>query len=355
MLANLWRVVAGCEWARLKSLGMKLAAILLAWAAGAGAQSWVGQSSGSAASLRGIGVVNARVAWASGASGTWLTTSDGGVSWRSGTVRGAEKLDFRAVQAIDERTAWLMSVGSGSQSRVYHTTDGGLHWRRQLTAPAPKGFFDAMVFRDARRGMVLGDPVEGEFEIYTTDDGGRHWRSQHTPLALPGEGAFAASNSCLVLRGTREAWFGTGGPGGARIFHSIDGGATWTVTRAPLRDDGPAAGIFSLAFADGSLGVAVGGDYSKPADAARNAAITADGGRTWAGPGGAPGGFRSAVLYLAAYRAWIATGTNGSDVSFDGGKSWKRFDTASYNALGAAGGVVLGVGPGGRIAALRMP
>ena len=331
---------------------MKLAVLLVASVAWA--QSWVEQTSGTAASLRGISVVNARVAWAAGSAGTWLATTDAGVTWRSGTLRGGEKLDFRAVHAIDARTAWLLSVGSGSQSRIYRTIDGGREWHRQLAAPEPKGFFDSIAFWDARRGLVLGDPVDGEFEIYTTDDGGRHWRRQHTPAALPEEGAFAASNSCLVLRGQREAWFGTGGPGGARVFHSLDGGASWTVAPTPVRDDGAPTGIFSLAFANGLVGVAVGGDYSKPAEAVHNVAVTTDGGHTWAAPAGGPAGYRSAVLYLAAEQAWIATGTSGSDVSFDGGRTWRMFDTVGYNALGAADGLVLAVGPKGRIAALRM-
>jgi photosystem II stability/assembly factor-like uncharacterized protein len=299
-------------------------------------------------------MVNARVAWVSGTAGTWMSTTDGGGTWRAGTVRGGEKLDFRGVWAIDERNAWLLSVGSGAQSRIYHTTDGGRQWRQQLAAPGPKGFFDAIAFWDAWHGMVLGDPVDGEFEIYTTDDGGHHWRRQHTQEALPDEGAFAASNSCLVLRGTREAWFATGGPGGSRVFQSIDGGGSWTTVRTPVRDDGAPAGIFSLAFADDLVGVAVGGDYSKPAAAAHNIAVTADGGRTWTAPAGAPAGYRSAVLYVAGDKTWIATGTSGSDVSFDAGQTWQTFDTVGYNALGAADGTVLAVGPKGRIAKLRM-
>ncbi len=331
---------------------MKLAVMLLAGAAWA--QSWVAQVSGTKSSLRSISVVNARVAWASGTAGTWLLTTDGGATWRAGTVPGGEKLDFRGVRAVDQRTAWLLSVGSGAESRVYHTTDGGQHWRQQLAASDPKGFFDAIAFWNARRGLVLGDPLDHEFEIYTTSDGGHHWRRQHTPATAPDEGAFAASNSCLVLRGNREAWFGTGGRGGARVFHSIDGGGSWTVAPTPVRGDGAAAGIFSLAFADGLTGVAVGGDYSKPADAAHNIAVTADGGRSWTVPAGAPAGYRSAVLYLADDKAWIATGTSGSDVSFDDGQTWRTFDAVGYNALGAADGTVLAVGPKGRIAVLRM-
>jgi photosystem II stability/assembly factor-like uncharacterized protein len=191
-----------------------------------------------------------------------------------------------------------------------------------------------MAFWDAEHGIVLGDPVDGKFVILVTDDGGAHWQRKVTPPALTNEGAFAASGTCLIARGQREAWFGTGGPGAARVFHSIDGGTTWTVAATPIRNDGASAGIFSLAFSDGHHGVAVGGDYNKPADASHNVAVTSDGGRTWTEPAGPhPNGFRSAVAYVADRKMWIATGTSGSDVSYDDGKSWKQFDDHAYNAI----------------------
>ena len=342
--------------ARLNHVGAGLTAIFLAGTAWA--QSWTPAwqpvASGTTASLRGISVVNAHVAWASGGAGTWLVTTDGGITWRSGAVRGAEKLDFRGVWAADDQTAWLMSSGTGSESRVFQTVDGGRHWREQLAASGAKGFFDAIAFWDARHGVVLGDPVGGEFEIYTTLDGGRHWRRQHTPAAMADESAFAASNSSLAVRGAREAWFVTGGTGGSRVFHSIDGGEHWEVARTPIHNESASGGLFSLNFADLRVGVAVGGDYSKPALAAQNISVTGDGGRTWTVPAGAPSGYRSAVVYVAEHKAWIATGTSGSDVSFDNGQSWQTFDTGDYNALGGAAGTVLAAGPDGRIAALQM-
>ena len=171
--------------------------------------------------------------WASGTSGTYLETTDGGATWRVAVVPGAEQLDFRGVHGVDDRTAYLLSSGSGDKSRIYKTTDGGSHWVLQFTNPDPKGFFDALAFWNARHGVAIGDPVDGRFVILTTGDGGGHWVRQEGPAALPNEGAFAASNSCLTLMGTREIWFATGGPGAARVFHSRDAGRTWTV--APRR------------------------------------------------------------------------------------------------------------------------
>jgi photosystem II stability/assembly factor-like uncharacterized protein len=188
------------------------------------AQTWVNHQSGVTASLRGVSAVSDRVVWASGSAGTYLTTTDGGAAWRAATVPGAEDLDFRDVHAVDARTAYLLSSGPGEKSRIYKTTDASLHWTLQFTNPDSKGFFDAIAFWDARHGIVLGDPVNEEFVTLTTADGGEHWVRQHTPPALPNEGAFAASGTCLIVLGQQEAWFATGGPGGARVFHSQDGG-----------------------------------------------------------------------------------------------------------------------------------
>jgi len=313
------------------------------------AQTWVTQSSSTTASLRGVSAVDSLVAWASGSGGTYLRTVDGGAVWHTALVPGAADLDFRAVHALDGNTAWLMSSGPGGKSKIYKTADGGAHWALLYTNPDAAGFFDSLAFWDRNRGVALGDPVDGQFVILTTADGGRTWQRRPTPPALPNEGAFAASNSCLLARGKREIWFATGGGAAVRVFHSPDAGQTWSVTAAP------SSGIYSLAFAGRLLGIAVGGDYTRPGDSQRNIAITDNGGRKWLDPSGThPHGYRSAVAYLASRQAWIAVGTSGSDLSSDGGRNWKLFDTGAYNAIGAAGSDALwAVGPKGRVGRLR--
>ncbi len=296
--------------------------------------------SGTTASLRGIAAVNDRVAWASGTGGTYLITADGGATWKAAQVPGAEKLDFRDVHAIDERSAWLMSIGPGEASRIYRTTDGGAHWTLQFTNPDAAGFFDSIAFWDAKRGLVVGDSVEGRMGLFATEDGGEHWKRVEAPPALEKEGAFAASGTSIVVAGRQEAWFGTTA---ARVFHTTDGGRSWAVAQTPVRHEREGAGIFGLAF-DGLRGIAAGGAYQAPQEDAHNIAITADGGKTWTEPASRPSGFRSAVAFTPI--GVIVTGTSGSDVSTDGGKSWKRFDGAAYNAIGFP----WAVGPKGAIA-----
>ncbi len=317
--------------------------------------SWTTQISNTTASLRGLRAVSSRVVWASGTHGTYVVTTDSGLHWRAGLVAGAESLDFRDVEAFDEKRAYLLSSGEGNLSRFYKTVDGGEHWKLLFTNPDPKGFFDAMAFWDQQHGIMLGDPVDGHFAVFTTEDGGNSWQRQDSPPALPDEGAFAASGTCLTVEGRSSAWFGSGGPGGARVFRSTDGGRSWTVSSTPLRNDSKAAGIFSLAFADSLHGVAVGGDYEKPSEGRQAIAMTADGGRTWTGPiKNGLSGYRSAAVFVSpAKQTLIAVGTSGSDVSLDGGRTWEPFSSSGFNAVSTSpDGSVWAAGAHGIIAKL---
>lgn len=319
---------------------------------------WTPQQSGTNVRLRGVSAVDARVAWASGDKGTYARTTDGGRTWQAGVVPGAEALDFRDVDAFDAETAYLLAIGEGDKSRIYKTTDGGRTWTLQFQNRRPTAFFDAMAFWDRDHGLAMSDPVEGRFLVITTADGGRTWREsppEGMPAALEGEGGFAASGTCVTVAAGGRAWFGTGGPGGARVFRSADGGRTWQVAPAPLAR-GRAAGVFSLVFLDGRRGVAVGGDYQKESEAGGNVAFTRDGGKSWEVPKGRrPGGYRSgvAVLRRKAGPLLVAVGPTGTDYSADGGRNWSSLGDEGYHAVGTAPRAEAGwaVGEGGRVAA----
>jgi photosystem II stability/assembly factor-like uncharacterized protein len=312
---------------------------------------WQTQAVGTTSDFRGLCVVRPSCAWVSGTKGTYARTTDGGKSWSVGTVPGAEKLDFRDVEAFGEATAYLLSAGPGDASRIYKTVDGGKSWAEQFKSADPAAFLDALAFWDESNGIALGDPVKGRFQLIVTSDGGAHWTppaAKTLPPALPGEGAFAASGTCLVTRGDRDVWFATGGAKAARVFRSRDRGQTWQVSETPIAAGAPSAGIFSIAFTDERHGMAVGGDYRKPQDLGATAAITSDGGKTWTLlHRGLP--YRSAVAW--AKDRWVAVGTSGSDVSLDGGVTWKQLDRENYNSVAfTPGGEGWAVGPKGRIA-----
>ena len=322
---------------------------------------WTTQESGTKERFRGLSVVSPAVVWASGTNGTYARTTDAGKTWKSAAVPGAEGLDFRDVHAVDDKAAYLLSAGQGALSKVYKTVDAGKTWALQFTNPDASGFLDAIAFWDADHGLAIGDPVEGRFAVFATADGGKTWSRippEGMPPALPGEGAFAASGTCLVVEGKSNAWFGTGGAKPSRVFRSTDRGKTWSVGETPVRAGTPSAGIFSLAFRDAEHGVAAGGDYKQPEQAGVNVALTEDGGKTWRpSKGTPPSGFRSAVAYRPRTegRGMIAVGQAGCDVSADGGETWQRVAGSGLHAVASAPGesACWAVGDGGSIQFLR--
>lgn len=330
-----------------------LAAALLIGQTEVPMRTWEEQASGVTARLRGVSAINASVAWASGANGTVLRTSDGGTTWEQLTVPDAARLDFRDVDAISAVTAYVLSIGNGGASRIYKTRDGGGSWTLQFTNEEPKGFFDAMAFWDERSGIVMGDSIEGRFDIVRTLDGGATWSRVAPgglPAALPNEGAFAGSGTNVAVGVNGEAWIGTGAAARCRVLHTKNYGATWTVVDTPVAGSA-SAGIFSIAFRDAQNGMVVGGDYRKEGEAVDNAAITHDGGATWTKVAGL-GGFRSVVAAIPGEaKGWLAVGPSGTDISNDDGKTWTPVTGPGFHAFSFARDSASGwgVGEGGRI------
>lgn len=239
------------------------------------------QSSGTTQGLIAVSPVSARVVWASGRGGTFVVTSDGGQTWRAGVVPGAEALQFRDVQGVSDRVAYLLSIGTGTDSRIYKTTDGGATWTMQFQNQDPNAFYDCFAFWTPRRGLAQSDSVNGRFPVIRTTDG-QTWQDigDNLPSALPGESSFASSGTCVAAQGKSNAWIVTGGASPSRVLATKDGGETWSAHDSPLRGS-PSAGIFTVAFRDAWHGMIGGGDLDPTAPPFDQTATSSDGGETW--------------------------------------------------------------------------
>ena len=336
--------------------------ILVSLLFGASAQErwWEVQTTGLDTNLRGVSVArlsNAKGAaavavWASGSNGVILRSVDKGKTWKRLHVTGGEALDFRGIFAISNSAAYVMSSGEGEKSRIYKTTDGGETWKLQYSDKRKEFFLDSIACLSETRCYALGDPIYGKFLLLNTNDG-EHWNplpDGDMPMALPGEGAFAASNTCLLLSG-EEIFFGTGGPA-SRVFHSLDAGRTWEVVETPIAHGNTSSGVFSIARGDRNEIIVVGGDYKDPKQASAVAAYSLDGGKSWQLSEQQPGGYRSVVACNEGV-VCVAAGPNGEDVSLSKvtAAGWKPTDSLNLNAaaiLGAKDGWA--VGPNGTIA-----
>ncbi len=238
------------------------------------------QTSGTTQLLIAVSPVNSRVVWASGTGGTYVVTTDGGETWKSAVVPGAENLQFRDVYAVSDKIAYLLSIGNNTTDfKIYKTVDGGAHWTIEFTNELTNAFYDCFAFWTPHRGIAHSDSVNGVFpELRTTD--GLTWQSiaNNMPPALTGEASFAASGTCVTTQGERNAWVATGGSTTARILATRDGGDTWNAYDTPLVSN-PSAGGVSVAFRDPWNGIVGGGDLSTNTSA--DAATSNDGGVTW--------------------------------------------------------------------------
>ncbi|KAL8361657.1 hypothetical protein RB601_007470 [Gaeumannomyces tritici] len=359
------------------------AASLLARAAAAATAAalpaWQLLQTGSTAQLRGLSALpGGRVAFASGSRATVLRTIDAGATWQSVGPAAlppadAASLEFRDVEAFSADRAVVLSVGEGGSSRVYATTDAGggnsnNAWRLAFTNDEPRAFFNCLAFASASRGFAVSDPVDGRLRLVETSDGGESWTLvDHTaggmPETWPGEAGFAASGTCLTASADGRALFAaTGGVAGrpGRVFRNggDDDGARrrWEAFNTTI-PGAAGGGVFSVQFrsADGA-GVAVGGDYTRPGAADGTASFSTDGGRVWQASVVFPGGYRSAVSWVPGRcGVAVAVGPTGSDVTYDGGRTWKTFDNGSFDAVQCVpGGVCWASGQQGRAARLLL-
>ncbi len=289
------------------------------------------QSAATQASLRGVCAVSEKVVWLSGAQATVLRSIDGGKSWQKKAVEGATGLDFRDIFALDAQRAWVLSAGS--PACIYYTADGGENWQLQYKNNHPQAFLNAFAFWDGQHALAFGDVLEGAFLVLRTEDGGQNWKQVATEIApLPQEGGFAASGTCLVVDGRNEAYYATGGALQARLLRSADQGRTWKVHTTPVEAGKSSAGIFSIHFYK-NKGVAVGGDYLQANRSVENSAFSKDGGRTWQLSREPPNGYRSCVVYVPAAGVHLTVGTNGTDISYDGGDTWKFVNRYNLNSI----------------------
>lgn len=304
-------------------------------------------------SIRGMSVVSDHVAWLSGSNGSIGKTVDGGKTWEWMKPSGYEKLDFRDIEAFDANKAIV--VNAGSPAYILLTTDGGKTWTERYKNLDSAIFLDGMSFWDEQGGIIFGDPIHNKMQLIRTRDGGQSWEDISAMLKKElkvGEAGFAASGTTIVTKKPGMAWIATGGST-ANIYYTHNRGSRWSVKSLPILQGESSTGPFSMAFYDQKNGVVVGGNYLKDQDHPNNVLITADGGRTWQKPAVPVSGYRSCVTYLSK-KELIATGTSGTDISQDGGKTWQNVSSQSFNVVqkSKTGNLVLLAGGKGEVCQL---
>lgn len=259
--------------------------------------------------------------------------------------------EFRAVAHTDSD---FFMLSAGDPALLYKTGESG-QMELVYQERGPGVFYDALAFWDNRNGIAIGDAQNGCLSMLLTRDGGHTWEKvpcDRLPPALPGEGAFAASNTNIAIFGN-HCWVATTK---GRVFHSIDLGENWEVIQTPVAHGRDSQGIYSLAFADAQTGFAIGGDYSMPEENTGNKARSEDGGQRWVlRADGALPGYKSCVQFVpgSGGQGLVAVGFTGIDYSSDGGATWTNLSDASFYTLRFANDTLAYAAGKGRVARLR--
>ncbi len=327
---------------------------ILLLAFGSNAQTIVQIQQGKPVSIRGLSVVDDSIAWISGSKGTIAVTHNGGKTWDWQQVKGFEKADFRDIEAFSDKEAIIMS--SGTPALILKTIDGGASWHVKYKNVDTVYFLDAMDFDTPKHGLVLGDPINNKFVLLETRDGGENWIPyKNSPNALPGEACFAASGTCLrIVKGA--IGISSGGTNARFIYFNITLDS-WQYDPLPIIHHKSSQGAFSFAMGK-DRGLFVGGDYADDKNADSVAAIALprlDATLIYNPIKTGPLGFQSCIEYISG-NIFLSTGTPGSNITTDGGKTWTQIDHTSFNVCRKAkhGKLVLLAGNGGKTGIFKL-
>ena len=239
--------------------------------------------------------------------------------------------EFRAI-AHNATDFFMLSVAN--PALLYKTGDNG-QMDLVYQEVGEKVFYDAMTFWNDLEGIAIGDTVNGCLSIIITRDGGNSWNKipcANLPNGIEGEGAFAASNTNIKTLGDK-VWIATTD---SRIYYSGDKGKTWAVFETPIIKDEPTQGIYSIDFYDENLGVAIGGDYTKPENPNANKALTKDGGKTWnlIADGKIPS-YKSCIQFVpnSDGKGIVALGFTGITYSSTMGEAWTELSSESFYTI----------------------
>ena len=304
---------------------------------------------GKPTNIRGLCVVNDNVAWISGSKGYVAITTNAGKTWAWQQVKGYETADFRGIQAFSEKEAVIVS--SGTPALILKTIDGGINWKLEYKNTDTSCFMDAISFANPKHGFILGDPINNKFFMLETINGGETWDNYApNPVALPNEAAFAASNTCLRIA-SKNKYIVAGG-----LFAEVDisnQNSQWTYHQIPVYRGKASKGAFSIATNNNKL-VVVGGDYQHDTASDSTACYSTDGGYTWHLATASPLGYQSCVEFINS-DTFLSTGTSGSNITTDNGRTWHKINNTSFNVCGTSiqKKLILLAGNNGKIAVYK--
>ena len=206
---------------------------------------WAKQKSNTLAWLRAGFFVNEKNGFIGGGNGSFLTTNDGGASWKQ-----AEKFTSDTIRQIyfkDENNGWLLcerdvySLGTNSPSYFLKTSNGGADWERIEFANGVRVRIAGIFFSD-NAGFAVGE--SGAIFVLQPDE--KTWKKQPSPIRnLLLGGTFADKMNGVIVSA------------GGNIFFTDDGGMKWNQANI---SGAPTVKINSVFFVNKTTGWTTGAE-----------------------------------------------------------------------------------------------
>jgi len=190
-----------------------------------GTGEWKKVDSGSDARLLQVDINAQGLAFATGAFGTLLKSTDGGETWSNAAPKWGDLYESGTGDTAvtrDEPTNWVVRVGDdgsvvlgGEYGQLIRSTDGGNDWKIVYRHVADDGRTSPTIFSMAIRSDGIGYAVGQSGLLIKTADSGVTWADVEAPTTSNLFGVDSFADGTVVVVGQRVG------------LRSRDNGATW--------------------------------------------------------------------------------------------------------------------------------
>jgi photosystem II stability/assembly factor-like uncharacterized protein len=177
---------------------------------------WSEQTSPVTTALYSVSAVSNDVAWACGAGGKVVRTTNKGVTWTNVSGNLPTAYSFYAIYAWDANIA-LATASPAAGDYVYRTSNGGVNWTQVFNLAG--GFGNGLWMTDANTAYHVGDPVGGNWMLKKSTDGGVTWTDWATVASTA-----AGWNNAFMMVGN-NVWMGTNAN---YLMYSSNLGVNWS-------------------------------------------------------------------------------------------------------------------------------
>lgn len=272
----------------------------------------------------------------------WFVNSLGQIGWIENKklqwlkyIKASEKLDLRSIAVLGEDT--ILVANAGSPAYIFQSIDKGKTWEIKYTDKRPEAFIDAIMFSDKNFGYAWLDPMGDCYTPLYTQDAGKTWKDMgciYFPKPMPGEAAFAASNSIIALYDDILC-AATGGMAARLIMENNESNENVAMP-TPIQQGSQMQGIFSMDISKTAQPTIViaGGNYENQSSGENTIAISHDKGKSWkvlntpTGPT-----FISCVKFHPSDDKVILAAGKGLYITYDQGTTWDKIMDGDFNTL----------------------